>query len=107
MLSTRLSDLIGQLDYVQDFQKAELVLRADRKLWDDYKKMTELQQEAILFRQIGKAQAYKETSAEAQKIEKNLKLNLKVQDYLDKMEDVNDLLDYVTGEIEKKVNEKL
>lgn len=99
--------LMRELDYVQAFQKAEVLLREDEAVWADYEKMKDLQQEAVLYNKLGKSQAFKESSQAAQRIEKSLKTKLLVQDYSARMEDVNDLLQYVTGEIERKVNEML
>jgi cell fate (sporulation/competence/biofilm development) regulator YmcA (YheA/YmcA/DUF963 family) len=102
-----LAKKIRQLDYVQSFQKSETALRLDGAVWSDYECMKELQQEAVLFNKLGKTQAFKEVSQAAQQIEKRLKNNLLVQNYHSSMEDVNDLLQYVTTEIESKVNEQL
>ncbi|GAB2025298.1 RicAFT regulatory complex protein RicA family protein [Lactovum odontotermitis] len=106
-LASSLTKLMRELDYVQAFQKAEVLLREDKALWADYEKMKDLQKEAVLYNKLGKSQAFKETAQTAQKIEKQLKNNLLVQDYSTRMEDVNDLLQYVTGEVERKVNELL
>ncbi|HEY0222441.1 YlbF family regulator [Lactovum miscens] len=107
MLSKKLSELISELDYVQEFKRSEELLRSDEKLWSDYQLMKKLQKDAILFKQIGKFQAFKETSFQAQRLEKTLKLNSEVQNYVNKMIDTDDLLTYVTGEIERKVNDGL
>ncbi|MFC4653165.1 YlbF family regulator [Lactococcus nasutitermitis] len=99
--------LIAQLlslDYVQKFQQSEGHLRAEAELFEKQSRMKELQKEAVLYRQIGKMEAFKASSHEAQKIEKELKNNALVEDYFLKMQDVNDLLQYVTGEIESRVN---
>ncbi|GAB2026794.1 YlbF family regulator [Lactovum odontotermitis] len=99
--------LMRELDYVQAFQKAEVLLREDGAVWVDYEKMKDLQKEAVLYNKLGKSQAFKETSQAAQRIEKSLKTSLLVQDYSARMEDVNDLLQYVTREIERKVDARL
>lgn len=101
----RLTALISQLDYVQDFQKVEGKLQANQALFSAQQEMKRLQKEAVLYRQIGKMQAFKETSQAAQKIEKSLKKDPLVEQYFAKLQDVNDLIQYVTGEIERKVNE--
>lgn len=102
-----LTCLIGKLDYVQNFKNAEAVLRSEESVWADYEQMKEFQKEAVLFKKLEKNQAFKESSHAAQLLEKGLKGNLLVQDYFSEMEDVNDLLQYVTGEIERKFNEGL
>lgn len=103
----QLREKIGQLDYVKDFQKAEQNLKAQENLYKAQEEMKRLQKEALLYREIGKIQAYKETSQAAQKIEKQLKIDPVVEDYATKLADVNDLVQYVTGEIERKVNSLL
>ena len=100
----QLSQKLAQLDYVKEFQKVEAKLQADAELFEAQKKMKDLQKEAILYQQIDKMQAFKETSQTAQKIEKRLKKDPLVEQYFLKLQDVNDLIQYVTGEIEQKVN---
>ena len=90
---------------VQDFQAAEGALRAEPELFAAQEKMKNLQKEAILYQKIGKMQAFKETSRAAQKIEKALKNDATVEQYFLKLQDVNDLIQYVTGQIEQKVND--
>ncbi|MDR0297556.1 MAG: YlbF family regulator [Streptococcaceae bacterium] len=102
-LIDELKEKIEALDYVQEFQVAEAKLRATPDVWADYEEMKRLQKEAVLFQQIGKEQAFRETSRAAQILEKKLKENVRVVDYAAKMVAVNDLLTYVTREIEEKV----
>ncbi len=98
---------ISELEYVQKFKKAEQNLHAKTELFDLQTQMKDLQRDAVLYRKIGKMQAYKETSHAAQKIEKQLKKDPLVQQYFLMLQDVNDLVQYVTGEIEGKVNASL
>ncbi|HAP15544.1 MAG TPA: hypothetical protein DCZ00_04570 [Lactococcus sp.] len=98
---------ILDLDYVKSFQKAETALQAEKGLFEQQKKMKELQKEAVLYQKIGKKQAFRETSSTAQSIHESLKNEPLVEDYLLKMQPVDALLQYVTGEIERKVNEAL
>ncbi len=103
----KVEQLISQikaLPYVQDFQKAERAMRDETVLFELQEEMKRLQKEAILYREIGKMQAFKETSQAAQKIEKSLKNDPLVERYFLKLQDVNDLVQYVTNEIERKVN---
>ena len=102
-----LIEKLSQLDYVKAFQAVEMQLRADTSLWADYECMKALQKDAVLYQQIGKAQAYRETASQAQQLEKKLKQSPLVQDYFLKMQDVSDLLQYVTRELEERVNEGL
>lgn len=95
---------IESLDYVQDFQKAESALRAESSLFEAQEEMKKLQKEAVLYQKIGKMEAYKATSQAAQKIEKQLKHHPLVENYVSKLENVNDLIQHITGEIEQKVN---
>ena len=103
----KLQKLICQLDYVQEFQKIEKNLLTDELIFRDYEKMKDLQKQAVLFKKIGKMQAFKESSQKAQKLEKKLKIDPLVAEYFQKMQDVSDLLQYLTDEIEQKFNEKL
>ena len=96
---------ILDLDYVKAFQKAEDALQKEKEVFEQQSKMKELQKEAVLYQKIGKIQAFKETSNAAQRIHKSLKNDPLVEDYLLKMQPVDALLNYVTGEIESKVNE--
>lgn len=98
---------ILDLDYVKSFQKAETALQAEKGLFEQQKKMKELQKEAVLYQKIGKKQAFRETLSAAQNIHEALKNEPLVEDYLLKMQPVDALLQYVTGEIERKVNESL
>ena len=59
---------------------------------------------AFLYQYIDKIQAYKKSSKSAQVIEKRIKHHPLVDDYATKLEDVNDLVQYITGELEEKVN---
>jgi len=102
-----LKNLILDLDYVADFQRAESRLKADAQLFEQQDKMKELQKEAVLYQKIGKLAAYKQAMHEAGRLEKTLKNNLLVQDYASKMEPVNSLLEHLTGEIERQVNQKI
>lgn len=103
----RLVHKIKMLDYVQDFQKAETHLMAEKELFETQEEMKQLQKEATLYQKIGKRQAYKETAQAAQKLEKKIKHHPIVEDYATKLENVNDLVQYVTGQIEEKVNSLL
>lgn len=103
----RLVHKIKMLDYVQDFQKAETHLMAEKELFETQEEMKQLQKEATLYQKIGKNQAYKETAQAAQKLEKKIKHHPIVEDYAMKLENVNDLVQYVTGQIEEKVNSLL
>ena len=103
----RLVHKIKMLDYVQDFQKAETHLMAEKELFETQEEMKQLQKEATLYQKIGKSQAYKETAQAAQKLEKKIKHHPIVEDYAMKLENVNDLVQYVTGQIEEKVNSLL
>lgn len=103
----RLVHKIKMLDYVQDFQKAETYLMAEKELFETQEEMKQLQKEATLYQKIGKNQAYKETAQAAQKLEKKIKHHPIVEDYAMKLENVNDLVQYVTGQIEEKVNSLL
>lgn len=110
LYQTSKEKLIAQildLDYVRAFQRAEKALQAETKLFEQQKKMKDLQKEAVLYQKIGKTQAFKETSHAAQKIHKSLKNTPLVEDYLLKMQPVDALLQHITGEIEGKVNEAL
>lgn len=100
----KLTQKISQLDYVRDFRVAENRLHLETTLWNDYEQMKALQKDAILYQQIGKIQAFQETSHRAQMIENHLKQNPLIEDYYIKMQDVNDLLQYITNSIETKVN---
>lgn len=103
----RLVHKIKMLDYVQDFQKAETHLMAEKELFETQEEMKQLQKDATLYQKIGKNQAYKETAQAAQKLEKKIKHHPIVEDYAMKLENVNDLVQYVTGQIEEKVNSLL
>ena len=103
----RLVHKIKMLDYVQDFQKAETHLMAEKELFETQEEMKQLQKDATLYQKIGKNQAYKETAQAAQKLEKKIKPHPIVEDYAMKLENVNDLVQYVTGQIEEKVNSLL
>jgi cell fate (sporulation/competence/biofilm development) regulator YmcA (YheA/YmcA/DUF963 family) len=98
---------IQAFDYVQDFQKAEAKLKADNAIFEQQETMKALQKDAVLYQKIGKNEAYRGTMREAQRLEKTLKNDVAVQDYALKMEPVNGLLEHLTSEIERKVNEKL
>lgn len=98
---------IQSLDYVQDFQKAEASLKANGAIFEQQEEMKKLQKDAVLYQKIGKNEAYRGTMREAQRLEKALKKDASVQDYALKMEPVNGLLEHLTSEIERKVNEKL
>lgn len=100
----QLSQKLSQLDYVKEFRKVEAKLQADTALFEAQKNMKDLQKQAVLYQQIGKKQAFKETSQAAQKIEKSLKKDPLVEQYFVKLQDVNDLIQHVTHEIEYKVN---
>lgn len=102
-----LIEKILNLDYVQDFQRAERALEADSSVNADYVRMKELQKEAVLYNKIDKPQAFKEVSRQSQILEKKLKNHPLVIDYHNKMQPVNSLLEYVTGQIEEQVNERL
>lgn len=102
-----LSGKMLELDYVKKFQKVEQELLEDAALFEQQEEMKKLQKDAILYKKIEKMQAFKESSHHAMKIEKSLKNNPLVMDYYSKMQDVNDLVQYVTGEIEQRVNAKL
>ncbi len=95
---------IKNLDYVKEFQQAEEALMANQELFKSQDEMKNLQKEAVLYQKIGKIQAYKKTSQAAQMIEKRIKHHPLVENYATKLEDVNDLVQYITGELEEKVN---
>ena len=95
---------IENLDYVKEFQQAEQALMAKKDIFKAQEEMKNLQKEAVLYQKVGKIQAYKETSQAAQTIEKQIKHHPLVEDYATKLEDVNDLIQYITGELEEKVN---
>ncbi|MGV9051579.1 YlbF family regulator [Lactococcus lactis] len=99
-----LVEKIKSLDYVKDFQQAETALMANQELFKAQEEMKALQKEAVLYQKIDKIQAYKKTSQSAQVIEKRIKHHPLVKDYATKLEDVNDLVQYITGELEEKVN---
>ena len=99
-----LVEKIKSLDYVKYFQQAETALMANQELFKAQEEMKALQKEAVLYQKIDKMQAYKKTSQSAQVIEKRIKLHPLVEDYATKLEDVNDLVQYITGELEEKVN---
>lgn len=99
-----LVEKIKSLDYVKDFQQAETALMANQELFKAQEEMKALQKEAVLYQKIDKIQAYKKTSQSAQVIEKRIKHHPLVEDYATKLEDVNDLVQYITGELEEKVN---
>lgn len=103
----QIQSLILELDYVQEFQALEKEIFEDNALLESYKKMKELQKEATLFKKMGKVNAFKETSQKARRIEDKLKENPKVGEYFQKMQDVSDLLQYLTHEIEERFNERL
>lgn len=103
----QLAKAVSELDYVQDFRKTEAKLRANTELFSLQNEMKQLQKDAVLYKKIGKMQAFKETSQAAQKIEKKLKKDLLVEQYFIELKDVNDLAQYVTHEIEQKVNHLL
>lgn len=98
---------LNECSSVKKFQKAEQALQSEQELFAAQEKMKSLQKEAVLYQKIGKMQAFKETSRAAQQIELKLKNNLLVENYLVKLQDVNDLIQYVTKEIEQKVNAAL
>jgi len=103
----KLQKEILELDYVQDFQKAEQRLREESDVFEQQSQMKALQKEAVLYQKIGKREAYRGTMREAAQIEKSLKNNLLVEDYQQKMQPVNALLEHITGEIEHQVNQNL
>ena len=99
-----LVEKIKSLDYVKDFQQAETALMANQELFKAQEEMKALQKEAVLYQKIDKIQAYKKTSQSAQVIENRIKHHPLVEDYATKLEDVNELVQYITGELEEKVN---
>lgn len=103
-LVRQLQEKIEHLEYVEDFKRVEQRLQEQAPLFEAQEEMKKLQKDAMLYREIGKMQAYKETSQAAQKIEKSLKMSPLVEEYFIKLQDVNDLVQYVTGEVERKVN---
>ncbi len=95
---------ISELDYVKKFKKTDAKLHENTQLFERQETMKAQQKEAILYQKIGKINAYKVTSQAAQKIEKSLKSDILVAQYFTALQDVNDLIQHVTSEIEQKVN---
>ena len=95
---------ISELDYVKKFKKTDAKLHENTQLFERQQTMKTQQKEAILYQKIGKINAYKVTSQAAQKIEKSLKSDILVAQYFTALQDVNDLIQHVTSEIEQKVN---
>ncbi|GBG96599.1 YlbF family regulator [Lactococcus termiticola] len=102
-----LKAMLLELDYVSDFKQAESRLKVEPGVFEAQQQMKELQKEAVLFQKIGKPEAYRQSMREAGRLEKILKNHLLVQDYAQKMAPVNSLLEHLTGEIERQVNQKV
>lgn len=103
----QLRNKVSDIDYVQEFQRLEALIKSDKEIWTQEEKMKDLQKEGILFQKIDKHQAYETTMGEARAIEEELNANPLIRQYRSKLEDVSDLLQYITGELEDRINNSL
>ncbi|MCF0240173.1 MAG: YlbF family regulator [Streptococcus gallolyticus] len=71
------------------------------------RRMKQHQQEAVLFDKIGKRTAAKLALGKADMIEEELLSVPIIQEYRARMQDASDLMQYVTGVLEDKINEEL
>ncbi|WEV45156.1 YlbF family regulator [Streptococcaceae bacterium ESL0687] len=102
-----LQNSLAELDYVRDFKELEGKIKENPVIWQKEKEMKDLQKEAVLFKKIEKNRAYEETLQRATEIEEDLNKDLLIRQYRAKLLDVSDLLDYISGELERKINEGL
>lgn len=103
----KLLQAIQKHDSVREFQKAEEKIKtfsALDSLVDDIKAY---QQAAVLYHKIDKFVAEKTAGKQADRLQKKLSALPIVQDYRDKMQDASDLLQYITDNLETKINEEL
>lgn len=98
---------LSQQKVVKDFQRAEKALLARPDLENLVRQMKTYQQEAVLFDKIQKPQAQKQSAQTADQLARDLNALPLVQDYRQKMQDASDLIHYVTGAIQDKINEEL
>ncbi|WEV60647.1 YlbF family regulator [Streptococcaceae bacterium ESL0729] len=98
---------LAELDYVRDFKELENKVKENPAIWQMEKEMKDLQKEAVLFKKIEKDKAYAETLKRATEIEEDLNHDLLIRQYRARLLDVSDLLDYISGELERKINEGL
>lgn len=102
-----LASLIRQHEKVQAYQAVRARLEALPELNQLVEKMKSHQQDAVFFQKIDKKAAHQEADNRAMKLQREIEQLPLVQDYRSKLQDANDLLNYITKTIEERVNEEL
>lgn len=103
----KLVQAIQKHDSVQAFQKAEQKIKTFPELENLVADMKAYQQDAVLYHKIDKLVAEEKAGQQADQLQKELSDLPIVKDYRDKMQDSSDLIQYITKNLETKINEEL
>lgn len=103
----KLVQAIQKHDSVQEFQKVEQKIKTFPELDSLVDDMKAYQQEAVLYHKIDKLVAEKVAGKQADQLQKDLSDLPIVKDYRNKMQDASDLVQYITKNLETKINEEL
>lgn len=103
----KLVQAIQKHDSVQEFQKVEQKIKTFPELDSLVDDMKAYQQEAVLYHKIDKLVAEKAAGKQADQLQKDLSDFPIVKDYRNKMQDASDLVQYITKNLETKINEEL
>lgn len=103
----KLVQAIQKHDSVQEFQKVEQKIKTFPELDSLVDDMKAYQQEAVLYHKIDKLVAEKAAGKQADQLQKDLSDLPIVKDYRNKMQDASDLVQYITKNLETKINEEL
>ena len=101
----KLVQAIQKHDSVQEFQKVEQKIKTFPELDSLVDDMKAYQQE--LYHKIDKLVAEEAAGKQADQLQKDLSDLPIVKDYRNKMQDASDLVQYITKNLETKINEEL
>ncbi|MGT2887883.1 YlbF family regulator [Streptococcus didelphis] len=103
----RLTRLIKSHESVISYKKIEKEINHIKTFKKEVYVMKKNQQNAVLFQQISKPEAAKQSRNLAIETEEGLNKEPIINDFRSKMQDASDLIQYITKTIEYKMNEEL
>lgn len=103
----QLEQLIGQHPVIQAFKEVEMRARTNRHLQELEEQIKAAQKEAVQFAHYGKPEAEKQAILRIEELTAAYNQQPLVVRYREMLFEANDLLQFVTNTVQKKVNQAL
>lgn len=103
----QLEQLIGQHPVIQAFKEVEMRARTNRHLQELEEQIKAAQKEAVQFAHYGKPEAEKQAILRIEELTAAYNQQPLVVRYRETLFEANDLLQFVTSAVQKKVNQAL